>query len=161
MNQFLHKIRVEWLVTVFCAWHSADLVSAWKHAPYDHFGWLALLIWVIPALWSIAHRAHDIYQFKLAAISLTVALIGVIGDLNFLVYWGLAGALGSLAQFRPLSAWPWLALAMCWMPVFGWLLGTRLHLTPTPVNVLRVAIALVAAVIGWRRLVVRRPGPAA
>jgi len=125
MNSFLRKIRVEWLVTLFCAWHAADLVHAWRHSPYDRLGWLA---------------------------------IGVIGDLNFLVYWGLAGALGSLAHFRPRAAWLWLALAGSWMPALGWL-GSETYLGPITVNGLRVALAVLAAVIGWRRLVTARPGP--
>ena len=158
MNSFLRKIRVEWLVTLFCAWHAADLVHAWRHSPYDRLGWLAMIIWVIPAGWAIGRGAHDIYQFKLAMISLALALIGVIGDLNFLVYWGLAGALGSLAHFRPRAAWLWLALAGSWMPALGWL-GSETYLGPITVNGLRVALAVLAAVIGWRRLVTARPGP--
>jgi len=150
MMRFLNQIRVEWLVVAFCAWHAADLLHAWGHSPYDRLGWLALLLWSLPAGRSVWHGAKPAAGFKLAMASLALALIGVLGDLNFLVYWGLAGAIGSVAGVTG-RAWLWLALAVCWMPVFGWF-GSQLHLPARPVNSLRLLVALAAAAAGWRWL---------
>ena len=150
MMRFLNQIRVEWLVAAFCAWHAADLLHAWRNSPYDRLGWLALSIWAGPAARAAWRSAGSARDFKLTIASLALALIGVLGDLNFLVYWGLAGSIGSLAGVAG-RGWLWLVLAVCWMPVFGWV-GSQLHLPAAPVNLLRLVVALAAAAAGWRWL---------
>ena len=147
MKNIFNQFRVEWLVAAFCAWHSADLLHAWRHSPYDRLGWLALLLWALPAVRAVWRGSKPAYGFKLAVGSLALALIGVLGGLNFLVYWGLAGAIGSLAGVAG-RAWLWLFLAICWMPVFGWF-GSQLHLPALPVNILRLLLAFAAAAAGW------------
>jgi len=159
MKHFFNQIRVEWLVTAFCAWHAADLVHAWRHSPYDRMGWLALTIWAGPAGRAIVRGAAPARDFKLTIASLMIALIGVLGDLNFLVYWGLAISIGSLAGVSG-RAWLWLALAVCWMPFFGWF-GSQLHLGAATLNILRLLVAFAAAAVGWCWLVPKRPKTAA
>jgi len=155
MMQFLNQIRMEWLVAAFCAWQAADLLHAWRHSPYDRLGWLALVVWAVPAARAVGRGAKPAYGLKLAIGSLILALVGVLGDLNFLVYWGLAGTIGSLAGVFG-RAWLWLGLAVCWMPVFGWF-GSQLHLPALPVNILRLLAALGAAAAGWRWLAAPPP----
>lgn len=159
MKRFLDQIRVEWLVAAFCAWHAADLLHAWGHSPYDRLGWLALVVWAVPAGRAVGCGAKAAHGFKLAIGSLVLALIGVLGDLNFLVYWGLAGSIGSLARVS-LRGWLWLVLAVCWMPAFGWI-GSQLHLPALPVNILRLLVAFAAAAAGWRGLAPAPPKTAA
>jgi hypothetical protein len=159
MIRWLNQIRVEWLVTAFCAWHAADLLHAWRHSPYDRLGWLALIIWTAPSGRAVWSRVNPARQFKLAMVSLLLALIGVMGELNFLVYWGLAVAIGGLAGIAG-RAWLWLALAVCWMPVFGWF-GSQFHLPAAPVNLLRLGVAGLAACFGWRWLVTAPPNTSA
>lgn len=152
MMRLLNQIRVEWLVAAFCAWHAAGLlggdalVHAWQHSPYDRLGWLALILWALPAARAIWRGGSANGAFPVAMASLVMALIGVLGDLNFLVYWGFAASIGSLARVAR-RGWLWLVLAVCWMPVFGWF-GSQLHLGAMPVNLLRLLVAAAAAAIG-------------
>jgi hypothetical protein len=154
MKPFLQLIRVEWFVAAFCAWHAADLLQAWRHSPYDRFGWVALLIWLLPAARAVWRRADTARHFKLAMTSLALTFIGVIGDLNVLVYCGLAGIIGALAGVSG-RTWLWLLLAVCWMPVFGWACS-KVHLSAHPVPVLRLIVAVLAAGLGFDR---RAPTP--
>ena len=153
MMGFLKQIRVEWLVTAFCAWHAAGILNdagllhAWRRSPYDRLGWLALVLWAVPAVRAIGRGGNAEGGFRVAIISLAIALIGVLGDLNFLVYWGLAGSIGSLARVS-CQGWLWLVLAICWMPAFGWI-GSQLHMLALPVNILRLLAAFAAAGAGW------------
>ena len=145
--RFLKMIRVEWLLAAFCAWHAAGpLLQAWQHSPFERFGWLALIIWLIPAARMVCCGADTSRDFKLAIISLVVSLTGMIGDLNVLVYCGLAGVIGAMANVSG-RGWLWLVLAVCWIPAFS-LLFSRLQFTPHMVQALRLLVALLAAALG-------------
>ena len=146
MKRFRHMIRVEWLIAAFCAWHSADLLQAWLHSPYERFGWLAFLIWLIPAARSVFRGVDTSRHFKLAILSLALSFIGTIGDLNFLCYCGLAGIVGAMGGVSG-RAWLWLAMSVCWMPAFS-LFFARFHFTPPMAQILRLVTAGVAAGAG-------------
>jgi len=160
MKRVLQLIRVEWLVAVFCAWHAAvPLLQAWRHSHFDRLGWLAMLIWLIPAARRLWAGVDTSRHFKLAVASLAVSFIGVIGDLNVLIYIGLAGILGALASVTG-KGWLWLLLAVCWLPAFGFVLA-RLHFTTLLVEILRVATAAAAAGLGlcWLPAPPKNPVP--
>jgi len=158
MSRFLQMIRVEWFVAAFCAWHAtAHLLQAWRHSPFERFGWVALMIWLIPVARMVCAGADTSRHFKLAIVSLALSFIGVIGDLNVLIYCGLAGIMGSIAHVSG-RAWLWLLLAVCWMPAFS-LLFARLQLTPHMVQLLRLVTATVAAGLGLCWLPVPRKTP--
>ena len=163
MKALRHILRVEWLVAAFCAWHAADplhdagLSHAWRHSPYDRYGWLAFFIWLIPAVRNVVAGADPGGRFALTLVSLGLALTGVIGDLNFLVYCGLAGIIGALANVSG-RAWLWLALTFCWMPAFGYGVCEILHLSPHLVPIPRLLVAIFATGEGLSQPV---PAPSA
>jgi hypothetical protein len=145
--RYLKMIRVEWLLAAFCAWHSAGpLLQAWQHSPFERFGWVALIIWLIPAARMVCRGADTSRDFKLAIISLVLSFIGVIGDLNVLVYCGLAGVIGAMANVSG-RGWLWLVLAVCWIPAFS-LFFARFQFTPHMVQLTRLVVALLAAGLG-------------
>ncbi|MEI6779585.1 MAG: hypothetical protein WCQ21_01585 [Verrucomicrobiota bacterium] len=50
MKRRFSQLEAEWGVLAFCAWQSADLLTAWRHSPFDRLGWLALVLWLTPTL---------------------------------------------------------------------------------------------------------------
>ena len=50
MKRRFSQLDAEWGVLAFCAWQSADLLTAWRHSPFDRLGWLALVLWLTPTL---------------------------------------------------------------------------------------------------------------
>ena len=148
--------QVEWAILAFCAWRSADLLNAWRHSPYDRLGWLAFTLWCAPLGLALLARRRAIPARERAAwlpwLAVALGLLGSLGNLNFLAYWGLACAIVAVpgASFKSL---PWLALAVCWMPVFGW---AAAHFSPASVSVLRLGLAALAAAAGGRELMRRK-----
>jgi hypothetical protein len=133
----------------FCAWQCRALLNAWQHAPFDHFGWVALAIWIVPAVArDFGRRADD----TLLLIAAGCSFAGAAADLNVLKYAGLAASLAALTP-PPRRTAPWMLGALAWMPVFGWL-GSSLG--PRWIVVARICIATVAASSAWLRVGERR-----
>ncbi|MCB1127104.1 MAG: hypothetical protein KDM81_11440 [Verrucomicrobiae bacterium] len=132
----------EWGVMGFCAWSAADLLAAWRSAPMDRGGWMAMAIWLAPLIgWR--WRARDAaapprVSFLLAGLG--GALLCRLTDLNAAGYAGLAVA---LAAWMPggWRTWWWLAGAISWMPVLGWMLAGLTAVWVLPIRVL-LAVAM-------------------
>lgn len=105
----------------FCAWQSRGLFDAWRHAPFDHLGWLAFAVWVLPVALTLCRNgaAIEINESLLLAAALC-SLIGAATDINLVQHIAFAAALGIFAYSKRRLA-VWLATAAAWMPVFGWL----------------------------------------
>lgn len=161
MNPLPRLLRVEGAILVFCLWRSADLLSAWRNAPYDRWGWLAFALWCLPAVAALVrgHAAWGAARWMacLPWLALALALAGSLGEVNFLAYWGLACALAGWSATganpppapRLAAVWPaglWLLLAVCWMPVLGWVASS---FSPASVAGLRLTLAALAAGAGW------------
>ena len=138
---------VELAIAAFCAWRSADLLHAWHQSPYDRLGWLALLLWCLPALPGLTGprwaRPGPEPLAYLPWVAVALAMLGVVTSLNFLTYWALACAVVSLHRTGRHDL-VWLGLAIGWMPVLGWV-GTRFP--PLAITVTRLAISVGAAVL--------------
>jgi hypothetical protein len=145
-------LRPDWAVTAFALWRSLDLVEGWRHAPLEKRAWVIFLVWLLPLVVSgrrthtapsVADSARPIWPF-IPALFLT--LVGTLGSLNALCYGGLAFALVGLTGWS-WRHWFWLASAVSWMPVFGWLAqGLGLNL----LFAVRLAVALLGAAILFR-----------
>jgi len=144
MSAWRTNRAAEGAVIVFAGWASTGLVHAWEHSPYDRFGWLAFLFWLAPVPWILCRRPGRVAgQGWPSWLGLTLAMIGMVGDLNALGYAGLACAVAGLL---PGSAriLPWLILSISWMPALGWLARTL----PVPaVAGLRLVSGMVAVVL--------------
>lgn len=139
MSRALPAWSLPLAVAAYSAWRSADLVGAWRHSPFDRWGWVSFLVWLLPPLWA-AWKCPTPEDPPLwpTALAFVLAVAGQVVDFNTLCYLGLAVALGS---FVPASAarLVWWAGAPAWMPAFGWLL----HSWPPPaVAGARLALAL-------------------
>ena len=145
MKFCLKNRGLELAVIAFCAWRAADLLDAWRHSPYDQWGWLSFLIWVIPAIFGLFNpitTSGNSTGFTIIALGATVA--GRLSDLNFLSYFALAI---SMAGFVPSGARRifWLVGALAWMPALGWLAnGFSAYL----VLAIRLLLAM-AAICPW------------
>jgi hypothetical protein len=140
-------LRVEWAVLAFCVWQAGDLPTAWRHSPFDAWGWLALLIWLAPAVAACARTplaAHGTGGLFCWA-GLAAALGGIVTEVHFLGHCALALACaGATVRFRFFLVW--LALSAAWMPALGY----ALHNLPVwAVAALRLALAVTAAVVGF------------
>lgn len=141
---------VELAILMFAAWQSRDLLNAWQHSPHDHFGWLALLVWLAPLLVQLARGV------KLSAnpFMMGAAIIGgTLGELTELHFFGhLALALVIAAWFK--ISWRsllWLATAVAWMPVFGWWLA---NFSGGTIFAFRLLLALAGAFCLWPKKII-------
>jgi hypothetical protein len=127
----------------WCAAWSADLVDAWRHAPFDRLGWCAMLAWL--AAIGTARKAECGGGLSLALVigAWVVSLVGIAGELNVAGHVALALAGAGCVRDRRVAL-VLVALAPGWMPAFGWLLrDAGAHL----VLLLRMTCAVACAVL--------------
>lgn len=128
------------------------LFKAWRHSPFDRFGWLAFLLWLVPLIipFCCGNTPRQIPEPResvlpptcaLSWIALIIAVLAVIVDVNAMRYVALALALGAWMPRHWLTI-VWLVLAIAWMPALGWL-GASLK--ATGLNGLRVLLGAFAA----------------
>ncbi len=129
-----------WCAWAYCLWSCRDLPGAWLYAPYEHWSWLALLIWLTPVLRDKG-RGVFISGQRWQVMAVVLAALSAIADLRLLAHIGLAllvfGAAPASRQ-RRLSSAVWLLSAISWMPASGWLLS---HLPAPVAAMLRVTTA--------------------
>ena len=106
---------------------STDILESWFHDPRARFSVLGFLFWAVGCgfRWRPLRTPWTRSTIGLAACSGVSAALGILGELNALIYFGFAGwylcpvaspgsrILGALA-------------APLWMPVFPWLVSERL-----------------------------------
>lgn len=138
MNSRLLPRALPLAVAACSAWQSAELVRAWRDAPFDQLGWLSFLVWVLPAVWALRHcPAREDQGLLLTALALVLVVAGLLLDLNALRYLALALALGAWVPASVPHA-VWLLGAVAWMPLFGWLAR---DLSPNLISALRLLLA--------------------
>lgn len=114
-----------------------DLLAAWRHAPYDRTGAVAMALWVAAA--TMASRPFQPARAWLAA-AWVGSLLGVAGSLHVAQH---AALVCAAVAWLPTAGWR-IAIAvtaLSWMPVFGWALA---GFSPTTVNTGRVLLATAA-----------------
>lgn len=131
------------------------LVAAWRHSPYDTWGWVALLLWFAPLLrWRGELAAGWSYA------GLALGLLGQLVELNALKYAAFATAVAAFGPARRWQGWAWWLCAAAWFPVLGWMLAP--YLSAAVVPWLRLGLALLGAAAAWsvpRAAVRREPVP--
>ena len=147
MTPARQPLLVCFAVVAYCAWQSRDLLGAWRSSPLERFGWVALVLWLVP-LAVVQTRRSGITKAPngnsiLLWTGLGFTFFGTLGAVNALHYAGLACA---LAGFVPWSwkIFPWLLSAISWMPAFGYLISQQF-----PKLVLPARLTLAALVAGW------------
>lgn len=144
---FKSLARLPWLEIALVGYAllaNRALVSGWRTAPYDRFGWIAFLIWLVPLglrspVAAGAKRMH-INRPLAAGLGLAAVLLGQFVEFNVVRQTGLALILISLAPWR--SPWIWAVCACSWLPAAGWL-ASRFALDPTILGLCRVGLASV------------------
>ena len=138
---------VRFAVVVYCGWQSRDLLGAWRSSPFERFGWVALVLWLVPLIVEQARNAGSpgarAGSSGLSWTGLGLTSLGTIGEVNALQYAGLACALAGILPWS-WRKFPWLLSAVSWMPAFGYLVSQ-----PWPDLVLPARLALAALVVGW------------
>ncbi|MCP5522488.1 MAG: hypothetical protein H7A46_13165 [Verrucomicrobiales bacterium] len=142
MKGFWSLPLVEWGTLAFCVWAARNLPNAWLVSPMDQGGWVALTLWLVPLVW---HRwRHPRTAGAVRGVFLVAglggALLSRLTELNAAGYAGLAVA---LAAWMPPGwrTWWWLAGAISWMPVLGWMLAGLTAVWVLPIRVL-LAVAM-------------------
>lgn len=145
---------VEALVLGYAMFCARAIVPSWRWTPYDQFGWLAFVIWLVPVWWALRRppsAAGGGLRYSLAATGALLA--GAASDINALHHVGLALAVA--AFHPPAGRWVWLVGAAAWMPAAGFV-GSRFGVGPEQFGLCRLFVAVVAAV--WSiGLAMRRP----
>jgi hypothetical protein len=121
-----------------------DVVTAWRHAPYDRLGWVAAAGWAAFVLMA-GRRSASAAGWWLAA-AWVVSCSGVAGELNIAQHAGLAlaGAAWAGGGWRGLAV---LVLAAGWMPALGW--ATR-GAGSDATTALRALAGAAGAALAWR-----------
>lgn len=133
------------------AWASRGLWTVWLNSPLEHYSWIALLIWLIPAYrWSETLSKE---QERCVYASIAVTLLGFLASLNSVKYVGLALAFAALVPWTYRSLM-WVLFSVSWAPGLGWLMvhfypnaGAGIHLF------VRVLLAFFGASSTWRQRV--------
>ena len=135
----------ELAILFFAMWLSRDLVNAWRHAPHDRLGWLALLVWLAPLALRVKNDRTELSaNFYLLGAAIVSGLLGELTEIHFLNHVALALALGAWLRLS-LRSLSWLLAAVAWMPIFGWWLA---DFSAGMVLIFRLALAL-AGVSGY------------
>lgn len=132
--------RFRWFGVFTLAWTvawCADLIEAWRHAPYDRTGFAAALLW-LSAVALLPRRGQPAQLWLIAAW--LGSLLGVMGALHIAQHLAVVCAVcawlpGHLPRLLAALA------ALAWMPAFGWLLASH---SPSAVNMIRLVVASVA-----------------
>jgi hypothetical protein len=140
-------------IAVVIALTCGDLLSAWRHAPYDRLGGWAFGLWLATGgviLILERRRPEGVGGYFLAGLGL--ALAGFVAELNVLQHAALAVTLAGFMPGGAVRGW-WLAAAVSWLPALGW--GLAPLVGPTGMNVIRLGL-----VIGGSALAVQSRRPA-
>jgi exosortase/archaeosortase family protein len=142
---FRSLARLPWLEVALVGYAllaNRALVGGWRVAPYDRFGWIAFLIWLVPLARrnpaSTGARRVQVNRPLVAGLGLAAVLLGQFVEFNVARQTGLALILISLAPWR--SPWIWAACACAWLPATGWL-ASRFAIDPTLFALCRVSVA--------------------
>lgn len=148
MNSPRRSAWVAFAVVLYCLWQSRAILGAWRAAPLDRLGWVALILWLAPLAWlwraQLVRRAGDA-SLALLAVGLGLAFVGTLGEVNALRYAGLACALAGTTAWH-CRRLPWLLAAVSWMPVFGYFLS---RFSPDLILPARLCLAALAAIWFW------------
>ena len=136
---------LELAVLFLAAWLSRDLPGAWRHSPHDRLGWLALLIWLAPPVFFLAHSRRACAGAAFLGAAILCGFIGELAEFHFMGHLALALAVAAWIPVSLRSA-VWLLAAVSWMPVFGWCLA---DFSAGMVLISRLALALAGAVCLW------------
>lgn len=116
MNTNVFKWILPLTVLVYTFWNALELVNAWIYAPWDLFGWLPFLIWLIPVFIIKNKRQNSFFLW----IALGLTLLGNLGSLNAFRYFGFSSAIAFFVPFSWVTIFWWVC-SVGWMPAFGWL----------------------------------------
>jgi hypothetical protein len=116
-------------VAALTALGAGNLLNAWRHSPYDAWGWVALLVWLAPL-----GRRHGAGEPLLlwSYAGLALALLGQLVEMNTLKYAGFATAVAAFAPMRSWRGWVWWITASAWLPALGWAVAPYLSSGAVP-----------------------------
>lgn len=125
--KFCHPQPVAIAICIYCGLQALGLVYAWKNSPYDRMGGVAFGIWCIPIFWYWLKQAGmeaspQTGKPLFLGLGLFLSYNGSMGSMHILEHLGLVFALGGIMPTKPI-VFLWMAAAITWMPVFGWLSG--------------------------------------
>ncbi len=117
---------IEWGVIVFGIWHSRDLIHAWRDSPRDHGGAIIFGLWLLPLTFAWV-QDRTVFgdggqlRTRVSILAIVTILAGAIGELNALVYCGLALAVttGTFQRSIPLAL-SWCLASVTWMPALSY-----------------------------------------
>ena len=151
MKSFTSLPVILWIVVVISVARAWDLVTVWRHSPLDRFGWLAFLLWALPAFFAAARRAPR--RNFLSALALALVVAATVTDRHAFGHCALAVSIGAMAGLS-LGSVVWLISSVGWMPALTWV---GLNLSGPAMAGMRFAIVAIGMAFLIREL--RRAGP--
>lgn len=153
--------RIEWwhaAVAAYCIWNARDLAAAWLNAPYERGAWLCLTLWLAPVVLARPRSSGAGPRTWPLVAALALSLAGAAASANVLNDAALAFAAAAWAPPDRRQT-VWMASAVLWMPVAGWLAH---GIDPLPLLAIRIVLSALAS--AWyagaiRRRIVERSVP--
>lgn len=137
---------IETLALCFALSLQLNLIDSWLYSPLEHGSWVPFLIWVLPILLyrlGFVGASHEPSCATLMVIGVVSLLVGVAGSVNIIKNVGLAFVLAGFVPWTH-AHWIWLASAVSWMRILGWL-GS--YYVEGNVFFVRLAIAIPASLV--------------
>lgn len=125
-----------------------ELAYAWQYSPLDHFNWIPLLIWLVPA-WRWTEEVSK-NQSRLLVLSMVVLFASFIASINAVKQLGLALAIAALPRVNKATLL-WVCTAISWMSAFTWMFA---RLAPDAgiytLILVRIILAFWGSCVMWR-----------
>lgn len=130
------------LILLYCGWNALELITSWQGG-VEIGGSIAFLFWLLPVIdyWLIRRKVATPNTVMLI-IALSFSLLGVLGSVNVVKYFGFALAIASFIPFNWFNL-IWIGSMLTWTPAFGWF---SLHYFPHQAQIVRCVIALLASI---------------
>jgi exosortase/archaeosortase family protein len=136
-----------WLETAilgYAGWRCHALLDSWFTTPFDHLGWLAFALWILPIgihaqTGALPYAGSGKRRSWLLGAGVILICLGDVGALNACKHLGLALIFIGFAPRAGRTLWALAAIS--WMPALGWL-ASRFGIDPDAAGMGRAVIAL-------------------
>ena len=120
--QYFRQRTIIVIAFIYIVFNMQELLKSWWRSPLEQYGWLPLLLWLIPCVVHVYKcRGKVRAEASLLSLAVLTTFFGSIGDLNTLCYLGFAIFIFAMCAAVNVVSLLWGVCAITWMPAFSWL----------------------------------------